>query len=86
MPHIDSIPAQVFVSVLVCLAVFAGIQGVIAYLILWERKVVAWIQDRIGPNRVGPAGILQPLADGIKLFFKEDYNPSQVDQIGRAHV
>lgn len=80
MPHVDSIPAQVFVSVLVCLAVFGGIQGVIAYLILWERKVVSWIQDRIGPNRVGPAGVLQPLADGIKLFFKEDYNPALADR------
>ena len=80
MPHIESIPAQVFVSVMVCLAVFAGIQGVIAYLILWERKVVSWIQDRIGPNRVGPGGILQPIADGIKLFFKEDYIPALADR------
>jgi len=80
MPHLDSIPAQVLVSLIVCLVVFAGVQGVIAWLILWERKVVSWIQDRIGPNRVGPAGLLQPLADGIKLFFKEDYNPGQVDK------
>lgn len=74
-----TISAQTFVSTLVMLGVFGAVQGAVAYLILLERKVCAWIQDRIGPNRVGPAGLLQPIADGIKLFFKEDYNPSKVD-------
>ncbi len=80
MPHIDSIPAQVLVSVVVSFVVFGAVLGVVAWLILWERKVVSFIQDRIGPNRVGPAGLFQPLADGLKLFFKEDYNPQQVDK------
>src|SRR3954468_1649272 len=41
-----------------------------------ERKIAAFMQDRIGPNRAGPFGILQPLADGMKLFFKEEIIPS----------
>lgn len=51
-----------------------------AYGILLERKVAAWAQDRIGPNRVGPFGLLQPIADGIKFLVKEDYNPGTVDR------
>ena len=48
----------------------------IAYLTLWERKMIGWIQIRIGPNRVGPYGLLQPIADGLKLFLKEIIVPS----------
>jgi NADH-quinone oxidoreductase subunit H len=50
-----------------------------AYLVLAERKVSARMQDRIGPNRVGPFGLLQPLADAIKILLKEDISPSNVD-------
>ncbi|MEO0300101.1 MAG: NADH-quinone oxidoreductase subunit NuoH [candidate division WOR-3 bacterium] len=52
--------------------------GIAAYLTYFERKLLAYFQDRIGPNRAGPKGILQPLADAIKLFFKEDITPSKV--------
>lgn len=52
----------------------------VAYLTLAERKVSAWIQVRIGPNRVGPLGLLQPLADGIKLLIKEDLIPLTADK------
>ncbi len=51
-----------------------------AYTTLLERKFIAWFQQRSGPNRVGPFGLLQPLADGIKLIFKEDIIPSGADR------
>jgi NADH-quinone oxidoreductase subunit H len=53
-------------------------QGAVAYLILVERKVAAFTQDRLGPNRVGPFGLLQPLADGAKMLLKEDVIPGYV--------
>ncbi len=52
-----------------------------AYTTLLERKVLAWIQVRIGPNRAGPWGLLQPLADGIKLLFKEEVIPAHADKV-----
>lgn len=52
-----------------------------AYLTLAERLVVARIQVRIGPNRVGPRGLLQPVADAIKMIFKEDIVPAQADRV-----
>ena len=50
-----------------------------AYTTLLERKLLAWLQQRSGPNRVGPQGLLQPLADAVKLIFKEDIMPDQAD-------
>src|ERR1041385_7860846 len=52
-------------------AIVAPLMLAVAYLTLWERKLIGWIQIRIGPNRVGPFGLLQPVADGIKLLMKE---------------
>src|SRR5436190_8395960 len=52
----------------------------VAYLTFLERKVMSWIQLRIGPNRVGPWGLLQPLADGIKMIFKEDIIPTEANR------
>jgi len=54
---------------------FGAVFTAIAYLTFMERKVSAWMQDRIGPNRVGPWGLLQPLADGLKHLMKEDVTP-----------
>src|SRR2546423_1128262 len=61
-------------------AVMGGLLGGFAYLTLAERKVSAWVQDRVGPNRVGPGGLLQPIADGGKFFLKEEVFPDHVDR------
>jgi NADH-quinone oxidoreductase subunit H len=53
---------------------------VVAYMTLLERWISAWIQDRIGPNRVGPFGLFQPLADVLKLFLKEDIEPTSSEK------
>ncbi|ESU24414.1 NADH dehydrogenase I, H subunit [Flavobacterium enshiense DK69] len=62
-------------------AIFA-ITMIMAMYSTWaERKVAAWLQDRIGPNRAGPLGLLQPLADGLKLFSKEEFIPETRNKI-----
>ncbi len=55
--------------------------GGFAYVTLFERRLLARIQVRIGPNRAGPWGILQPVADGIKLIFKEELIPDRADKV-----
>ena len=63
------------------LAIFFVILTLAAYLVLAERRILGWMQDRIGPNRVGPMGLLQPLADVIKMLTKEDMIPSAADRL-----
>src|SRR6202789_1711987 len=62
-------------KIVVVLAIFLG---AVAYTVLLERKLVGRIQNRWGPSRVGPFGMLQPMADGAKLFLKEDLMPTAV--------
>ncbi len=76
-----SVSWSVFIVVIIKVAVAFVILLVSVMLYIWAmRKVIADMQNRIGPNRAGPYGVLQTLADGIKLFFKEDLLPDQADR------
>jgi NADH-quinone oxidoreductase subunit H len=63
------------------LVLILALTGGFAYTTLYERKVLAWMQLRIGPNRAGPRGSLQPIADAVKLIFKEDLIPAQAHKV-----
>ena len=60
--------------------VLAPLMACVAYLTLWERKLIGWMHVRMGPNRTGPFGLLQPIADAVKLLFKEVLIPSQASR------
>ncbi|MBI5969351.1 MAG: NADH-quinone oxidoreductase subunit NuoH [Deltaproteobacteria bacterium] len=64
--------AYLLIALVKVLVVFTAMLLIVAYMTLMERKVLGHMQVRYGPNRVGPFGLLQPIADGLKLFFKED--------------
>src|SRR3984893_19280930 len=77
---IDMEYSFIFTSLLKIVGIlFLVILPMVAYSIYAERRVSAFIQDRPGPNRVGPAGLLQPVADIAKLLFKEDFTPRNVN-------
>ena len=67
-------------TIIKIVAVVAPLMIAIAYATLWERKFIGWIQIRIGPNRVGPGGLLQPMADGLKLLIKEIVIPAKANR------
>ena len=71
----------ILLDVLRVIIIFTGLMTLVPMLVLAERRIAAAIQNRVGPNRVGPMGLLQPLADVIKLLFKEDILPNRADRI-----
>ena len=72
--------SPVMQTVLVSVGIFAVLIGFLAYVTLLERKFAARMQSRIGPYRVGPHGLLQPIADALKLMMKEDIVPAAADR------
>jgi len=62
-------------------AAFAVMMAMVAYIVLVERRVCAFMQDRLGPNRAGPFGLLQPVSDAVKAFFKEEFTPDHVRKV-----
>ena len=64
-------------SLIKIICITLPIMGLVAYLTLWERKMIGWMHVRLGPNRVGPAGLFQPIADALKLLLKEIVIPTR---------
>ncbi len=75
-----SLEFSLLITLIMIVALLGSLNGVVAYLILVERKISAWVQDRVGPNRAF-FGILQPIADGVKLLLKEEVIPKGVDKV-----
>jgi NADH-quinone oxidoreductase subunit H len=69
--------AMLIYKLILCVIVFVVSLGMAAYMTWGERKLAAILQDRVGPDRAGPLGLLQPIADGVKMFMKEEMLPSQ---------
>jgi len=80
MNDLELIPFLISSSIKI-LAVFTVLLGAVAYMTLAERRVSGFIQDRLGPNRVGPMGLLQPIADGIKNILKEETLPGTSNRL-----
>ena len=64
----------------IAIVLFGVVLPAVTYMVLLERKVIAWTQSRLGPMRVGPYGVLQPIADAVKLMIKEDITPVRADK------
>jgi NADH-quinone oxidoreductase subunit H len=72
--------AEFLIPVLQIVVLLVAVLLSVLFMTLLERKVIAWVQVRLGPMRVGPYGLLQPVADAVKLLLKEDITPSRVDR------
>jgi NADH-quinone oxidoreductase subunit H len=84
--HVDTLQittlTELVISTLIKSAILAfGLLTSFAYMTYIERKVMAYLQLRVGPNRAGPFGLLQPAADGLKVLFKEELIPAQADKV-----
>ena len=77
----DNVWLNLLIIIIQGLVVFFATTTAFAYLTLFERRLLARLQHRVGPNRAGPGGFMQPLADAVKLFFKEDIIPDQADKV-----
>ncbi len=77
---VEFLTSQFGVSIILAVVMVVALLGSVAYCIYFERKIAGWVQDRFGPNRVGPRGLLQPIADGGKFLLKEDVVPGHVDK------
>src|SRR2546426_10895095 len=73
--------SEFMVLMIKIIVIFGGVIGALAYLSWLERKLMARVQMRPGPTRVGPFGLLQPIADGLKFLFKEEVIPGHVDKL-----
>ena len=76
--NLDAATQGVIFTGVKVIAAFAVMMTIFAYTVLAERRICAFIQGRVGPNRAGPFGLLQPAADGVKAFFKEEITPAHV--------
>src|SRR6266478_1879502 len=79
--HLPPFSEFLVFSAVKIVCVFAVLMFIVAYAVWVERKVSAAIQDRVGPNRVGLFGLLQPIADALKSFLKEDFTPGHVRKV-----
>jgi NADH-quinone oxidoreductase subunit H len=81
LTHLTPMQQWIFFSAVKIVCVVGLLLFIINYAVLVERKLSAFIQDRVGPNRLGPGGIWQPIADGLKFMLKEDYTPDHVRKV-----